>query len=151
MKSSIETKNLERLRDSCYKKDGENKTIKTKTATILPIISNNSYKRKPQSNILRTSKKETKTIIIARYGVLECGKNYKGTQKEICDQCNCTDNESHRLNFCIKFKSTNLYECNKKLNYDEIYSDNIADIRSVTAIIEKIWNTNTASGSIRTE
>ena len=102
VKTSIESKNLERLINACYKKEGDNQIIKTKTASIIPIITNSDYKRQPQNNILMTSKTETRTIIMARYGVLECGKNYKGTMRETCDSCNSIDDENHRINFCSK-------------------------------------------------
>ena len=84
--------------------------LKTKSASIVPTVIANSYTRKPDISILRTSKRETKTIMIARYGLLECGSNYKGTISESCDTCNCPDNEDHCLNYCIKFKGTNM--CN---------------------------------------
>ena len=84
--------------------------------------------------------------MMARYGVLECGKNYKGTMREICDTCNCIDDENHRLNYCIKWRNMNLYESTEKL-----YSDSLVDIRHITDMIEKVWNTHTANGSMRTE
>ena len=52
VKAGIESKNKERLIDSCYKEEGGNKTVKTKTASIIPIITSNTYKREPQYNIL---------------------------------------------------------------------------------------------------
>ena len=148
---AIESKNKERLIDSCHKQEGENRIIKRKTASIIPIISNSTYKREPQINILRTSKRETKTITMARYGVLECGYNYKGTMKETCDLCNCIDDENHRLNFCKKWKNLNLSESVEKLDYNLIYSDNLMDIRHVTNVLENVWNTHNANGTIRTE
>ena len=151
VKTSIETKNLERLIDLCHKQEGENKKVKTKTANIVPVITSRNYKRIPDHSILRTSKHETRTIMLARYGVLECGKNYKGTMKEICETCNCSDDENHRLNYCPKWKNMNLYEITEKLNFDRLYSDSLVDIRRLTNVIENVWNTRTANGSIRTE
>ena len=88
---------------------------------------------------------------MARYGVLECGKNYKGTMRETCDTCNCIDDENHRLNHCIKWKSVNLHESKEKLDFTQLYSNLLVDIRNVTNVIEKAWNTHTANGSMRTE
>ena len=102
VKTSIEVKHIERLRQLCHKVVNGNSTPKTKTASIAPIVTTETYKRQPQSTILRTSKQETRTIMIARYGLLECGRNYKGTINEICDQCCTKDDENHRLNHCPK-------------------------------------------------
>ena len=151
VRTSIEQKNLERLRNSCYKKEDGTHSVKTKTASIIPIITSSTYKREPQNSILKTSKRESRTIMMARYGVLECGKNYKGTMREICDTCNCNDDENHRLNHCTKWKSVNLHESKEKLDYTQLYSNSLVDIRHVTNVIEKIWNTHTANGSMRTE
>ena len=148
--SSIESKNLERLIESCHKKEGENRKLKTKTASIVPIITASNYKRKPQNNILRTNKQETRTIVMARYGVLECGKNYKGTMRETCDVCICIDDENHRINSCTKWKHNNLYESAEKVDFNEVYSDELVNIRHVTDKIEKVWNTRTAYGSMHT-
>ena len=41
------------------------------------------------------TKRETKMLIIARFGMLECGKNFKGTMNEICLNCNTRDTEEH--------------------------------------------------------
>ena len=85
---------------------------------------------------------------MARYGLLECGINYKGTHNEICDQCNCVDDENHRLNFCIKYETVNLYNNPVKVDYDDVYSEDIEKVRKVNAHIEKIWNTCTAQGTM---
>ena len=87
--------------------------------------------------------------MIARFGSLECGKNYKGTLNENCNICNCLDDENHRINLCKKLRDVNVFESDKKLNFDMIYSDNLEDIRTVTSQIMKIWNTCTAGGTMR--
>ena len=76
-KAAIESKHIERLIDQCHKTTEGIKTVKTKTASIVPVITASNYKRKPQYAILRTSKHETRTIMMARYGILECGNNYR--------------------------------------------------------------------------
>ena len=72
----------------CIKTDNENETIKTKTKTIHEEITKSTYKRALRPELLHFSKYETKTIIIGRYGMLECGMNYKGSMQEVCDQTN---------------------------------------------------------------
>ena len=85
---------------------------------------------------------------MARYGLLECGKNFKGTLTEICDRCHSIDDENHRLNDCIKWKATNLYEKGIKVNFVNIYSEDIEEIRVVLTHVTKVWNTMTAHGTM---
>ena len=150
VKTVIESKNLERLKIQCYKNTGSEQILKTKTSSIVPVITEQNYKREPQYTILRTSKQETKSIIMARYGLLECGKNFKGTIREICETCCCLDDEAHRLNMCVKWKDTNLFESTSKLNYDLIYSNILDEIRSVMTQINKIWDTRNTCSKMQT-
>ena len=151
VKQSIEKRHVERLIAECHKNVDGNLVAKKKTATIVPKVTDQSYHRTPQLSILNTSKRETRTIMMARYGLLECGKNFKGTIKELCDQCTCLDDENHRINYCIKWRSINLYDQPDKIPFDDVYSDNLATIRLVTAQIEKVWNTRTAHGTMRND
>ena len=48
------------------------------------------------------TKNECETPIIARYGMLECGMNYKGTLDSQCITCSTIDDEEHRLNDWLK-------------------------------------------------
>ena len=77
------------------------------TSTFFPIIekiNKTNYTRKPEETILRMTKLETKTLITARYGMLECGKNFGGTIAGSCSECNAYDDENHRLNYCKRWK-----------------------------------------------
>jgi hypothetical protein len=66
--------------------------IKSKTATLIEEIEKQDYVRKPKTEILKSSKQESRTILIARYGMLECGRNFKNSIKEFCE----CDDENHR-------------------------------------------------------
>ena len=109
-----------------------------------------SYKRQSQTTILKTSKQETRTIMIARYGLLECGKNFKGTLREICIQCDTIDDEDHRLNHCPKWRENNLYDSVEKVNFADIYSNDLQIIRDINVHVEKVWNTHNSNGSMHT-
>ena len=97
------------------------------------------------------TKHETKTIMIARYGMLECGQNFKGTLKENCDQCDTIDNEDHRLNHCIKLREMNFHDADDKVKFDDIYSNDAYVLKNVILAIEKVWNTRNAHGTMRTD
>ena len=92
------------------------------------------------------TKLETRTTIIARYGMLECGTNFKGTHSATCVSCNKTDNEHHRMNECSRWK--NLGVNTEMINFDLIYSNCIDSIRPVIDRIMKTWNTKCAHGTM---
>ena len=108
---------------------------KTKTSTILDKLKLDQ-KRKPKSEILLMTKNETKTIITARYGMLECGRNFKGTHRMMCDQCNQIDDENHRLNNCVKWKKTNFHNTSEKLDFQLVYSNDIDILRGIIAKLD---------------
>ena len=150
VKSAIETKHIERLKEKCFQIVDGISVPKTKTSSISQIITTDAYRRQPQSTILKTFKHETRTIIIARYGLLECGRNYKGTMNEMCNQCFTIDDEDHRLNHCPKWRNLNLFDTDEKVDFRDIYADDLSIIRKVIVHIEKIWNTQNANGSMHT-
>ena len=86
---------------------------------------------------------------MARYGLLECGTNFKGTLRETCETCCCIDDEKHRLNMCKKWKDLNLSESSTRVNYDLVYSNNLEEIRTVTTPITVLWDTRTSCGRMR--
>ena len=83
--------------------------------------------------------------------MLQCGKNYKGTLSELCNQCKSVDDEDHRLNYCIKWRNTNYYDVTEKINFDLIYLADIEVLRYVIMKIEKVWNTRNAHGTMNVE
>ena len=118
-------KHREKPHNECYKNEHGEQKIKAKTASIVKHISQQTYVRKPSKELLQCSKQETKKIMIARYRMLECGQNLKGSMKETCTACGEIDNEDHRLNYCKKYKDVNLYD----------------DIEVLRGLIPKIENT----------
>ena len=127
VKSAIENENKSRLINECHKQSDSETTRKTKTAHIVDKITDPSYSRQPQKELKNLTKQETKILIIARFGMLECGKNYKGTLSELCSLCCCLDDEEHRLNNCPKYDQTNFCNHPDKLSFDGIYSNDIDD------------------------
>ena len=148
VKKAIEHMNSKRLKDDCYKTENGTLIEKTKTKHILNHISNPQYQRKPSPEILQLSKTETKSLIIARFKRLECGKNFKGSMSESCTQCNTIDNEDHRLNHCIKWRSTNFYDKTDKVDFSQINSDNVSIIRNLLNKIGQVWNVTDSNGTM---
>ena len=121
---------------------------KTKTKHVIEHLTSSTYQREPQNILLQCTKQETKAVLIARFGMLECGKNFKGSLKETCTMCNELDDENHRLNFCEKLKDINLYNSEHKANFDDIYSNDIRVVKGIITYIEKVWNIKTAHGNV---
>ena len=140
----IEAKNRSRLIDDCHKLENGVKTPKTKTAHIIPHLTSNDYKREPLKEIIELSKYDTKTIITARFGMLQCGKNFKGTMNEMCNECQKIDDEDHRLNHCPKYH----YNHETNIDFKNIFSNDVNILRDILPSIKKVWNTKTANGSM---
>ena len=124
------------------------KVRKSKTAFLVDHIMADTYTRKPSPEIHNLSKQDTKTIIISRFRMLECGINFKNSNSINCPVCKVKDDENHRLNHCIRFKSTNYYDHAEKVNFDDIYATDTDVLRNVIGKIEKVWNTRNAHGSM---
>ena len=107
-----------------------------------------AYKREPRPELINSTKQETKTIIITRYGMLECGQNFKGTLNQLCNQCNVVDDENHRLNHCIKWRDMNLYNSHDKVDMGLIHSNDMGILRPLLSMIGKVWNVRTAHGTM---
>ena len=86
--TALEKENKGRLYEDCHKTEHGQSIPKTKTASILDELKKVCYKRKPCDELMACTKNECKTIIMARYGMLECGRNFKGTIEYQCKSCN---------------------------------------------------------------
>ena len=144
----VEIKNKQRLLNDCYKTNNNILIPKTKTAHLIDKIKSPTYTRNTQDELLDCTKHETKTIIIARFGMLECGSNFKGSSNPLCKTCKMTDNESHRLNECTTRRTNTPSTSPLYINFDDIYSNNRNTLSYVMKMIEQIWNTKTAHGSM---
>ena len=83
VKEKVEVKNTRRLIDDCYKTVNGKKLPKTKTKHIIEPLYKDTYIRKPQDDLIGCTKQTAKTLMIARYGMLECGRNFKGSYNEM--------------------------------------------------------------------
>ena len=89
--------------------------------------------------------------MIARFGMLECGRNFKGSNSITCNECSTVDDEEHRLNYCKKFRTMNYYDYEQKIPFKNIYSNDITVLRDIIPKIENVWNTNCAHGTMKKE
>ena len=147
--ATIERKNKDRLLQMCLKNDNGIQVPKTKTETIVKKLESDHYKRGPESEFLKMTKNETKTVMIARYGMLACGKNFKGSESELCPTCNKKDDENHRLNNCIRWRTTNLYDADMSIDFNNIYSKDISVLKVIIPYIQKVWNVKNGNGNMQ--
>ena len=99
-------------------------------------------------NYFAINKHETRTLIMARYGMLKCGRNQGGSIKKICDLCNVLDDEEPRLNECTKW--ANNKDEPEKIPFEQIYSSDLGSLREILYRITPIWNTKNGQGSMMT-
>ena len=151
VKTAIELENKRRLIQDCHKIVDGASIRKTKTAHIVDKIEDLGYRRTPANELMSLNKKETKTLLIARYGMLECGKNFQGTRELNCIECNAVDNESHRLNFYIKYCDINFRDCNSKVTFEDVYSNDPNILKNLVQKISTVWNVQNANGTMGTE
>ena len=144
----VEAKNLCRLIDDCHKTENGVRTPKTKTAHLMPFLTSNNYKREPLKEIINSSKYDTKTIITARFGMLDCGKNFKGTMSELCNECQQIDDENHRLNHCPKYHENNHYNHETNIEFKDVFSSDENVLSNILPSIKNLWNTKTAHGTM---
>ena len=144
----IEIRNRARLLEECHKMVNGEKIRKSKTAHIVEHIKAETYTRKPSPEVLYLTKQDTKTIVISRFRMLECGINFKNTNSVLCSACKVTDDEDHRLNYCVRFKSINFHDHVEKVNFNDVFSTDTEVLKQVIAKIERVWNTRNAHGSM---
>ena len=148
VKEKVDIKNKRRLLEDCHRKENGETIIKTKTAHLVQRMNDNSYEWKPDKELTQCSKQETKALIIARFHMLECGQNYKGTLKEVCVTCNCPDDENHRLNECVRFRDINFYDAETKINFQDVFSTDLNVLKAVIPKIQQVWNVTNAHGTM---
>ena len=146
----IENESRSRLQQECFKKVDGNHVEKTKTKGIYDKTKCSDYTRSPSQELLQLTKYETKTVIIARFGMLACGTNFKGSTDSQCSECKCLDNEDHRLNYCKLWRDINYYDDEDKVNFDSVFSDDLNELRSTVSKFERVWNTKNANGCMNT-
>ena len=151
VKRVIEKRNTERLIQDCYKIENDQNKRKTKTSHIVDQIEDPTYQRTPLKELLKCTKRETKTIMLGRYSMLECGKNFKGSRSVNCGDCDLYDDEKHRINDCIKFRTVNNFDSDTKVDFNLIFSRDIVTLREIIPKIAEVWNIRNANGTMNVE
>ena len=141
--------NRRKLIESCTTSSSEGIKINTKTKHAHSQLTDTTYKREPLKEIIEGDRQWTKTLILTRHGMLECGANYKGTMQEKCNECNVVDNEHHRLNDCTKFAESNRANMQEKHDFRDVYSTDANTLKRIVGEIGNIWEFRYANGRMK--
>ena len=68
---------------------------------------------------------------------------------DICSKCNVTDDEDHRINFCMRWENQNQANDLEKCNFSDIFSSDKNTLEPVVSCIERIWEFRYANGRMR--
>ena len=138
VKTAIGKANQERLLSQCFK---DRVIEKTKTKYLVHRLQSDEQERttpKPSMNLTRL---QTKAIIMARSGMLDCATNFKNKYKStICKECTMPDNENHRINECKKYSSINNHKRAEKFDFSIVFSDNVEELQTAAQAINMIWD-----------
>ena len=150
VEQKAEIKNKEKLLEECMNKKRGANSYKTKTKTIVPLLENPDYVRKPQSFMKTNNKIMARAYIMGRYGMLQCAANYStGYATKDCRECGVTDDENHRMNYCTLWRDVNLYAVNEKMNFDDIYSDEYAKSLKIIECVLLMWDLGNGKNTMR--
>ena len=73
--------------------------------------------------------------------MLQCANNFSTKYKtKMCNDCGVTDDESHRINDCVKWEGINLKGAGYRINFDDIYTDDAEKCQIVLGQIIGMWD-----------
>ena len=84
---------------------------------------------------------ETRAMIMGRYGMLDCRANHSmGYGSRECSPCMVMDDVDHRVNWCSKYKHTNLYESQTKIGMNMLHCDDVELIGPIIVRVLSMWD-----------
>ena len=148
---AAEKRNVLKLREECETTRRGETMIKTKTSFVLKTIDTIDYQRKHDTFIdSHNGIQYTRALIMARYGMLRCANNFhNGFGTKLCDLCNVCDDENHRINTCKKWREINLYDNRQKIEFNDIYSNDIDKCFHTVQIILAMWDLENGKNEMR--
>ena len=150
VEDAAERVNREMLKNDCLTKERGETKPKSKTKTIIDELEKTNYRRKPLDAFQQGSVVVARACIMGRYGMLKCKDNFSyGSKLRECDTCRVKDDEDHRINGCILYRTINLYDSNEKINFSDIYSEKTDEVSKVVDIILRLWDLGTGRNEMR--
>ena len=151
VKLAAEKRNTEKLKDECLSKSRGETRHKTKTKHLIDILDDPNYKRAPDTLIQENqSIVFARALIMGRFGMLKCANNFShGSGGKLCKECAVIDDEDHRINYCKKWETVNLYNAQDKIAFDDIYSKELDKCEAVINKILSVWDLDNGKNDIR--
>lgn len=150
VKVAGEKRNRQILLEDCFKRVAGGETEKTKTKSIVPLLQDELYIRKPVYAICFLDKLRAKTVIMARFGMLACKNNYRHQYgSQMCEVCKTVDDEQHRINMCVIWRTVNRYDSNDKVDFADVYRDECDILFDISTVILSVWNLQNGKNEIR--
>ena len=140
VKKAVNTKNREKMIEQCVATKNGETTTKYKTSFVYEKIKTNTSDPKPLNEELSETKQRARIILIARSRMLECGRNFKGTMNEQCEECHVIDDENHRINSYRKWKETNRHDSTEKVEFDDVFCCEKLKLDKILEEIGKVWD-----------
>ena len=131
------------------RKIGDAEIVKTKTKYVFDQINESTYTGKPLTEVIMTNRLQAKTLIIARSGMLECGKNFKATIPDTCNKCLQKDDENHRMNECLNWEHINYVKSSKKVDFQDVYSNDPQKLSVIIDQIQGVWELSLGKGTMK--
>ena len=148
---AAEKKNREQILEECYIRSRTENKAKTKTKTLIPLLENEDYRRKPQMFMNRNNKLIARAYLMGRFGMLQCAANFSmGYGGKNCRQCGVLDDEQHRINDCEVWKDINLFTSNEKIDFQLLYSDDEQESMIIVGRILEMWDLVNGKNCMRT-
>ena len=149
---AAEEQNLKRLKEECLSKNRNETKQKTKRKYLEAVLNNPGYKRTPSPLIWENQKIiATRALIMGRAGMLQCANNFSTKFKtETCADCGVADDESHRINDCVRWDMINMKGAESKINFNDIYTDDTEKCQTVLRQIIKMWDLVHGKNEMRT-
>ena len=135
VEEAVDKRNQKKLVEKCTTVTKDEIKIHTKSKTVKELI--------------QGTRQRTKTLILARHGMLECGTNRKGTIPEKCRNCDVVDDESHRMNVCKTFSHINLTNSLEKCTFSNVYSEDESTLDGIIENLEQVWEFRYGNGRMK--
>ena len=105
------------------------------------MLEDPNYVRKPDAFMSCNNKLIARAYMMGRYGMLMCASNYSMIfGGKMCATCEVIDDKNHRVNYCILWSATNLYNSEEKIDFQSIYSNDGYESARVVQRILMMWD-----------
>ena len=151
VKQAAEKQNKERIKEECETKIRGETRQKTKTKFVEASLDSKEYQRGLDPFLAKhQTMNYAKILIMARYGMLDCANNYATRYGgKLCPFCKEVDDENHRINWCKRWESINLCNCQSKADFLDIFSCDETKCLKIVGIIASQWDLESGKNGMR--